>query len=224
MGIPLALAVDLAIISKTGTWALAPSLLVRKIQRFTSRGFEILWRCQTSQMDWPEAKQAFIDFYRSNSDMGTHVDPEGIGYLEVSWSLQFSNSYSLSAQQKLIKFGPWTSPFVDKSQLKLQFQLLELFCKDFNLLSELEVSEYVRSPSWMDFCLHGHRNFILYFWKWTFNDYHLNLMSELLLLGFDPNRLSTDAWGKTGSFYFSNPDEYISNTRFIELVSNKDPG
>lgn len=89
MGIPLAVAVDLAVISKTGTWVLVPSLRIRKIQRFTSRGFELLWRCQTGQMNWPEAKRAFIDFYQKNPDMGTHVDPEGIGYLEVSWSLQF---------------------------------------------------------------------------------------------------------------------------------------
>jgi hypothetical protein len=84
MGIPLAVAVDLAVISKTGTWALVPSLRVRKVQRFTSRGFEILWQCETRQIDWPEAKQAFIDFYRRNPDMGRHVNPKGISYLEVS--------------------------------------------------------------------------------------------------------------------------------------------
>lgn len=85
MGIPLAVAVDLAVISKTGTWALVPSLRVRKVQRFTSRGFEILWLCKTNQMDWSGARQAFIEFYRHNPDMGRHVDPEGISYLEVSF-------------------------------------------------------------------------------------------------------------------------------------------
>lgn len=84
LGIPLAVAVDLAVIAKTGTWAIVPCLRVRKVQRFTSRGFEILWRYKTKQMDWPEAKQAFIDFYRRNPDMGTHVDPDGVSYLEVS--------------------------------------------------------------------------------------------------------------------------------------------
>jgi hypothetical protein len=82
---PLAVAVDLAVISKTGTWALVPSLRVRKVQKFTSRGFEIIWLCQMGRMDWPEARQSFIDFYRHNPDMGRHVDPEGISYLEVSF-------------------------------------------------------------------------------------------------------------------------------------------
>jgi hypothetical protein len=66
-----------------GKYSIMPSLTLHSVVKNTSPGFELLWRCSTSQIEWPEAEDAFMALYRSDSNMVYHVDGMGKGYLEV---------------------------------------------------------------------------------------------------------------------------------------------
>lgn len=83
IGIPFAALASFDMVVGEGKYSIMPSLTLHSVVKNTSPGFELLWRCSTSQIEWPEAEDAFMALYRSDSNMVYHVDGMGKGYLEV---------------------------------------------------------------------------------------------------------------------------------------------
>lgn len=87
-GVPVAIVAGIGLMVDGSGFSLQPSLRVERIVKYTSPGFETIWRLKRGLVSLPEARTRFIELYRSDSSLRHHKDPSGNSYIKVSYHLQ----------------------------------------------------------------------------------------------------------------------------------------
>lgn len=82
--IPWAFIMGIEWVSGNGKYTLRPALSLERVVKYTSPGFEILWKCQNHEISLPEAEESFLKLFKSDPSLKTHVNPGGNGYVRVS--------------------------------------------------------------------------------------------------------------------------------------------
>ena len=82
-GIPWAVCAGLEFLSGAGTYAIRPALSLQRVVKYTSPGFEILWKCQYHELSLSEAKEGFLSLKRTEPSLKQHVNPRGDSYVRV---------------------------------------------------------------------------------------------------------------------------------------------
>lgn len=83
LGLPFAALISLDVTVERGKLSLKPSLQLERIVRFTSPGFKALFEWRNYIIGLEECKDSLIKLYREDPQMINHVNPKGVGYLEV---------------------------------------------------------------------------------------------------------------------------------------------
>jgi hypothetical protein len=83
IGVPFAISASLEVLLASVKFSITPSLAIERIVKYTSPGFELLWKCQSGQLQWPEAKENFVDIIRSGKASVNDINPRGQSLLEV---------------------------------------------------------------------------------------------------------------------------------------------
>lgn len=71
------------ILAAPGKFLFRPAFEIEQIVRYTSPGFETLWRCQNNEITVGEARDRLVQLYRSDPTFKNHVNPGGKSYIEV---------------------------------------------------------------------------------------------------------------------------------------------
>ena len=87
LGIPWAVILGVNLTLEVGKYTLWPALQLQRVVKYTSPGFEILWKLSEEQLGWDDAEAQFRELYRMDPTFCSQVDPSGRGYLEVGGSL-----------------------------------------------------------------------------------------------------------------------------------------
>jgi len=87
LGIPWAVILGVDLTQEVGKFTLCTALQLQRVVRYTSPGFEILWKLSEEELGWGDAEAQFRELYRMDPTFCSHVDPSGRGYLEVADSL-----------------------------------------------------------------------------------------------------------------------------------------
>jgi hypothetical protein len=81
--IPCALVIGLKLVSSTGTFTIQPALSLERVVKYTSTGFEILWKCRNNVISPSQARESFYELYQLDNGLKNHVNPDGKGYVQV---------------------------------------------------------------------------------------------------------------------------------------------
>lgn len=93
LGIPWAVILGVDLTLEVGKFTLCPTLQLQRVVKYTSLGFEILWKLSEEELGWDDAGAQFRELYRMDPTFCSQVDPSGHGYLEVGDRLfHFINS------------------------------------------------------------------------------------------------------------------------------------
>ena len=86
-GINILQAIDFGLACSWGQSGCSLSLVIHatRIVKYTSPGFTLLWKCETGQLQWPEAKTMLYQLLDEKTASLEDVDPSGETWLEVSW-------------------------------------------------------------------------------------------------------------------------------------------
>ncbi|KAE8451015.1 hypothetical protein EG329_005455 [Mollisiaceae sp. DMI_Dod_QoI] len=122
--IPWAVILGVDLTLEVGKFTLCPALQLQRVVKYTSPGFEILWKLSEEELGWDDAGAQFRELYRMDPTFCSQVDPSGRGYLE-------------KAMEALGWVGGGGSKF-DNLQ-----RVLKLFVKEFNMSLGLESSEFL---------------------------------------------------------------------------------
>jgi hypothetical protein len=90
LGIPWAVILGVDVTLEVGKFTLCPALQLQRVVKYTSPGFEILWKLSEAKLSWDDAGAQFRELYRMDPTFCSQVDPSGRGYLEVGDRLFFS--------------------------------------------------------------------------------------------------------------------------------------
>ncbi|KAF4972880.1 hypothetical protein FSARC_651 [Fusarium sarcochroum] len=82
-GIPIAIVAGIGLMVDETSFDLRPALRAERIVNYTSPGFEAIWRLEKGLISLPEAREKFIELYRSDSSLRYHKDPAGKGYIQT---------------------------------------------------------------------------------------------------------------------------------------------
>ncbi|RMJ11530.1 hypothetical protein CDV36_008821 [Fusarium kuroshium] len=82
-GVPIAIVAGIGFMVDGSGFELRPALRVERIVKYTSPGFETIWRLEKKLISLAEARQRFIELYRSDSSLRYHKDPAGNGYIQT---------------------------------------------------------------------------------------------------------------------------------------------
>lgn len=94
LGIPWAVILGVDLTLEIGKFTLCPALQLQRVVKYTSPGFEILWKLSEHKMSWDDAGAQFRELYRMDPAFCSHVDPSGRGYLVVGGKLFFLTDFS----------------------------------------------------------------------------------------------------------------------------------
>jgi hypothetical protein len=83
LGIPWAVTLGVDLTQEVGKFRLDPALQLQRVVKYTSPGFEILWKLSEEELGWDDARTQFTELYRRDPTFCSQVDPSGQGYLEV---------------------------------------------------------------------------------------------------------------------------------------------
>jgi hypothetical protein len=83
IGVPFAITASLEVLLVSAKISISPSLAVERIVKYTSPDFVLLWKCQSGQIQWTEAREEFEDIVRSGKTSMDDVNPGGRSLLEV---------------------------------------------------------------------------------------------------------------------------------------------
>lgn len=70
--------------SEPGRYHLKPTLEVQRVVKYTAPGFDTLFELSEGVISWEVAKARFDALYQSDPSFIRQVDPEGLGFPEVS--------------------------------------------------------------------------------------------------------------------------------------------
>ncbi|RSL61639.1 hypothetical protein CEP53_005027 [Fusarium sp. AF-6] len=82
-GVPIAIVAGIGFMVDGSGLELRPALRVERIVKYTSPGFETIWRLENNLISLAEARQRFIELYRSDSSLRYHKDPAGNSYIQT---------------------------------------------------------------------------------------------------------------------------------------------
>jgi len=82
-GISRAIVLGFDIASEANSQTLRPVLALERIVKYTSPGFEALWRFDLKLISADEARKRLRSIFRSDPTFKYHRDPAGKGYLDV---------------------------------------------------------------------------------------------------------------------------------------------
>ncbi|RSL90251.1 hypothetical protein CDV31_015731 [Fusarium ambrosium] len=82
-GVPIAVVAGIGFMLDGSGLELRPALRVERVVKYTSPGFETIWRLENNLISLAEARQRFIELYRSDSSLRYHKDPAGNGYIQT---------------------------------------------------------------------------------------------------------------------------------------------
>ncbi|KAI8689182.1 hypothetical protein NCS55_00174600 [Fusarium keratoplasticum] len=94
-GVPVAIVAGIGLMVDGSGFSLQPSLRVERIVKYTSPGFETIWRLEKGLISFPEARTRFIEQYRSDSSLRHHKDPSGNSYIQDPWIYRLDDQISL---------------------------------------------------------------------------------------------------------------------------------
>ncbi|EPE36215.1 Ankyrin repeat-containing protein [Glarea lozoyensis ATCC 20868] len=80
--IPSSATIELFVLATQARFSLRPAFEVEHIVRYTSPGFETLLRYEKDIITVEEARDKFLDLFRSDSTFKNHVNPAGHSYIE----------------------------------------------------------------------------------------------------------------------------------------------
>jgi hypothetical protein len=92
VGISWAVILGVDLTMEIGKFALRPALQLQRVVKYTSPGFEILWKLSESILGWDDAETQFRELYQTDPTFCSQVDPSGHGYLEVGSLFSFTES------------------------------------------------------------------------------------------------------------------------------------
>ncbi|KAG9254348.1 uncharacterized protein F5Z01DRAFT_723527 [Emericellopsis atlantica] len=83
LGIERALVVDCFILSTFRGFSLRSAFTVEHVVPYTSLGFETIWKVQTRQISFREARETLTGMFRAGpGEFRQHVNPSGVSYIE----------------------------------------------------------------------------------------------------------------------------------------------
>ena len=83
LGIPWSVTIGLRFLAGIGSFSIQPALQVERVVKYTSPGFEIIWRLQHQLITADDACISFRLLAREDPTLKLHVDPSGSSYVEV---------------------------------------------------------------------------------------------------------------------------------------------
>ena len=89
MGISWAVILGLDLTFEMGKFILRPGLQLERVVKYTSPGFEALWKLSEAKLSWNDAQARFRELHHTDPTFCSQVDPSGHGYLQVSKPLSF---------------------------------------------------------------------------------------------------------------------------------------
>lgn len=84
MGISWAVILGLDLTFEMGKFILRPGLQLERVVKYTSPGFEALWKLSEAKLSWDDAQARFRELHHTDPTFCSQVDPSGHGYLQVS--------------------------------------------------------------------------------------------------------------------------------------------
>lgn len=82
-GIPFMVNAAVEFITGAGRYSLRPGLSIDRVVKYTSPGFEALWRFQFGQLKLSEVQQTFRELRRCDPSLNRHIHPGGRNYVQV---------------------------------------------------------------------------------------------------------------------------------------------
>jgi hypothetical protein len=89
IGIPWAVILGLDLTFEMGKFTLRPGLQLERVVKYTSPGFETLWKLSEAKLSWDDAQARFRELHHTDPTFCSQVDPSGHGYLQVSYPSAF---------------------------------------------------------------------------------------------------------------------------------------
>ncbi|KAL3468596.1 hypothetical protein BJX64DRAFT_295762 [Aspergillus heterothallicus] len=103
-GIPFKVCAGLEIIAGAGTYSLKPALRVDSVVRYTSPGFETIWRFKQGCITLSEAQDTFRELAKSGRSLKSHINPGGRNYVQELLCTGPAFGQHQDDQFKLLKF------------------------------------------------------------------------------------------------------------------------
>ncbi|RSL72143.1 hypothetical protein CEP53_001197 [Fusarium sp. AF-6] len=83
LGIPWSVTMGLRLLAGVGSYTIQPALQVERVVKYTSPGFEIIWRLRHKLIKADEACMAFRKLAQEDPSLNLHVDPSGSSYIDT---------------------------------------------------------------------------------------------------------------------------------------------
>ncbi|RSL56181.1 hypothetical protein CEP54_008989 [Fusarium duplospermum] len=161
LGIPWSVTMGLRLLAGVGSYTIQPALQVERVVKYTSPGFEIIWRLENQLIKADEACMAFQKLAREDPSLNLHVDPSGSSYIETLLEKPWGATGTGSTTDS-------------RRQLNDQLSLLHV------LMSELEVTRGGENISFLIKCAKGYKV-----------NAHVALLKTALESGFDPTTIDS---------------------------------
>ncbi|KAL4736627.1 hypothetical protein BDV11DRAFT_10110 [Aspergillus similis] len=127
-GIPFKVNAAFEFINGAGSYSLRPGLSIERVVKYTSPGFETLWRFQCGQLKLREVQAKFRELKRCDPSLNRHIHPGGLNYV-----------------QELLYYGPSRGQGAAN-----QFELLKFFACELGMtLENLDQRFLVRCARWI---------------------------------------------------------------------------
>ncbi|KAL4747079.1 hypothetical protein BDW72DRAFT_197078 [Aspergillus terricola var. indicus] len=81
-GIPFKVNAAVEFITGAGRYSLRPGLSIERVVKYTSPGFEALWRFQCGQLSLSKAQEEFRELKRCDPSLNRHIHPGGRNYVQ----------------------------------------------------------------------------------------------------------------------------------------------
>ncbi|RSL65972.1 hypothetical protein CEP51_012909 [Fusarium floridanum] len=169
LGIPWSVTMGLRLLAGVRGYTIQPALQVERVVKYTSPGFEIIWRLQYQLIKADEACMAFRKLAREDPSLNLHVDPSGSSYIDTLLEYPWGSTGTGSTTDS-------------RRRLDDQLSLLQV------LMSELEVTRGRESKSFLIKCAKGSKV-----------NAHVALLETALKSGFDPTTIDSpipSEWSK----------------------------
>ncbi|KAL2867489.1 ankyrin repeat domain-containing protein [Aspergillus lucknowensis] len=101
-GIPFKVNAAFDFITGAGSYSLRPALSIERVVKYTSPGFEALWRFQRGLLSLREVQATFRELKRCDPSLNRHINPGGRCYVQEL--LYYGPSQAQADQFKLLKF------------------------------------------------------------------------------------------------------------------------
>ncbi|KAL4760385.1 ankyrin repeat domain-containing protein [Aspergillus foveolatus] len=127
-GIPFMVNAAVEFITGAGSYSLRPGLSIERVVKYTSPGFEALWRFKWGLLELSEVQETFQELRRCDPSLNRHIHPGGRNYV-----------------QELLYYGPNRGQRTNE-----QFELLKFFASELGMtLESLDQRFLVQCAKWI---------------------------------------------------------------------------